>query len=132
MIQLLVRSFIYHLVSPPPFCCWQSLLLSGATEGRRKRLFKGMSRLFRCVNHIVQRASMLESLSKNVFERRTNINRKSGLLPFKYAFYRFQCELPSVLYSYKDGMSTLWGKTTAQDCKKSTPGWRASLKNGFS
>ena len=60
------------------------------------------------------------------------INQKSGLLPFNYAFYRFQCELLSVLYSYKDGMSTLCGKPTAQDGKKSTSGWRASLENVFS
>ena len=60
------------------------------------------------------------------------MNRKSGLLPFNYAFDRFQCEPLSVLYSYKDGMSTLCGKTTAQDGKKSTSGWRASLENVLS
>ena len=35
------------------------------------------------------------------------------------------------LYTCRDNLTENLGKTTAQECKKTTSGWRASLKNAF-
>ena len=65
------------------------------------------------------------------FERRfwaTHVNRKWGLLPF-YVPGFYQICISEFRFSYKDDLPKGFNQTTAQCCKKSTSGWRPSLKN---
>ena len=43
---------------------------------------------------------------------------------------RFQISIAKSLFSYRDNLPKNLFKIIAQECKKSTSGWRASLKNG--
>ena len=58
----------------------------------------------------------------------THVNRKWGLLPF-YMPGHYQICIAEFLFSYKDDLPKGFNQTTAQCCKKSTSGWRPSLKN---
>ena len=58
----------------------------------------------------------------------THVNRKWGLLPF-YMPGHYQICIAEFLFSYKDDLPKGFNQTTAQRCKKSTSGWRTSLKN---
>ena len=57
-----------------------------------------------------------------------HVNRKWGLLPF-YVPGFYQICISEFLFSYKDDLPKGFNQTTAQCCKKSTSGWRPSLKN---
>ena len=56
------------------------------------------------------------------------VNRKWGLFPF-YMPGHYQICIAEFLFSYKDDLPKGFNQTTAQCCKKSTSGWRPSLKN---
>ena len=58
----------------------------------------------------------------------THVNRKWGLLPF-YMPGHYQICIAEFLFSYKDDLPKGFNQTTAQCCKKSTSGWRPSLRN---
>ena len=57
-----------------------------------------------------------------------DVNRKWGFLPF-YMPWRYQIFIANFLFSFKDDLPESFNQTTAQRCKKSTSGWRLSLKN---
>ena len=64
-------------------------------------------------------------LSKGVFERRTS--------PGSKAFYRLiYLDASTFIYPYTDNLPKTFGRNIAQERKKSTSCWRASLKNPFS
>ena len=54
------------------------------------------------------------------------VNRKWGLFAFN-----MPRRLVSLHCTYRDDLTEDFGKTTAQECKKSTSGCPASLKNAF-
>ena len=56
-----------------------------------------------------------------------HVNRKWGHLPF-YVGGFYQICISEFLFSYKDDLPKGFNQTTAQCCKKSTSGWRPSLK----
>ena len=58
----------------------------------------------------------------------THVNRKWGLFPF-YTPGHYQICIAEFLFSHKDDLPEGFNQTTAQRCKKSTSGWRPSLKN---
>ena len=60
----------------------------------------------------------------------THVNRKWGLLPF-YMPGHYQICIAKFLFSYKDDLPESFNQTTTQCCKKSTSGWRPSLKTLF-
>ena len=45
--------------------------------------------------------------------------------------WRYKICIAWFLYTCRDDLTENFGKTTAQECKKSTSGWRASFKNAF-
>lgn len=45
--------------------------------------------------------------------------------------WRYKICIAKCLYSFRDDFPENLGKTTTQDCKKSTSGWRGSLQNAF-
>ena len=58
----------------------------------------------------------------------THVNRKWGLFPSNMP-WRCQSCLTKCLYSYWDYLPEKFCKIASQDCKTSTSGWRAWLKN---
>ena len=68
----------------------------------------------------------LKGLSKGVFERRTSTGSESFSLLISLDATKFV--LLSVYSERNDLLENLF-KIMAQDCKKSTSGWRVSLKN---
>ena len=58
----------------------------------------------------------------------THVNRKWAFFSFKMLWHHQICIAKS-LYYYRDGLPKSLFKITAQECKKSTSGWHASLKN---
>ena len=77
------------------------------------------------VLHILQRAN-IGNLSKGVFERRTPTGSKASSVLICLDAAKFG--LLSI-FTKRDDLPESLGKTTAQECKKSTYGWLASLKN---
>ena len=57
----------------------------------------------------------------------THVNRKWGLFHFK-APWRYQICISKCLYYYRDDLFKHLGKNTLKNEKKTTSGWRASLK----
>ena len=57
-----------------------------------------------------------------------HVNRKWVFFSFNIP-QRHQICIAKCLYSYKDNLPKNLFKVTAQVCKKSASGWRASLKN---
>ena len=58
----------------------------------------------------------------------THVNRKWAFFSFNMLWHHQSCIAKS-LYYYRDGLPKSLFKITAQECKKSTSGWHASLKN---
>ena len=58
----------------------------------------------------------------------THVNRKWAFFSFNTP-WRDQICMAKCLYSYRDDLPKNFFKIAAQECKKSTSGWRASLKN---
>ena len=75
------------------------------------------------------RSFALGNLSKDVFEQRT-LTRSDAFFPFNMPWL-YQIFIVKCLRSYRHDLPENFGKTTAQECKKSTSGWCASLENVF-
>ena len=58
----------------------------------------------------------------------THVNWKWGLFHFK-APWRYQIRISKWLYYFTDDLSKILGKNTVHKWKKTTSGWRTSLKN---
>ena len=57
----------------------------------------------------------------------THVNQKLGLVPFNFPRHDRIC-IATCLYTHRDDLPENLGKTTAQEWKKSTSGWRARSK----
>ena len=57
-----------------------------------------------------------------------HVNRKWAFLSFNTP-WRYQICIAKYLYTYRDDLLKNLFKITAEEFKKSTSGWRASLKN---
>ena len=64
----------------------------------------------------------------NAVANATHVNRKWGLLTI-YMPWSYQICITKFLFSYNDDLLESLNQTTPQWCKKSTSGWRPSLKN---
>ena len=71
---------------------------------------------------------LLGSLGKGVFERRTSTGSEILFILKWLDNTKFVFNFESLSY-YRDDLSKILGKNTAQEWKKSTSGWRASLKS---
>ena len=60
----------------------------------------------------------------------TRVNRKWGLFPLNMP-WRHQICIAKCLLSYRDDLRKNLFKITAEECKKSTSGWRSSLKTSL-
>ena len=79
---------------------------------------------------VVCLSSLLGSLGKGVFERRTSTGSEILFILKWLDNTKFVFNFESLSY-YRDDLSKILGKNTAQEWKKSTSGWRTSLKNLF-
>ena len=58
----------------------------------------------------------------------THVNRKWAFFSFNMP-WRYQICIAKCFYFHRDDLTKHLFKITAQECKKSSSGWRASLKN---